>query len=170
MKNIVLIFIAIIALTSCKEEKKESVDIRDVIQKRIEEKYISFGNKIMPKDYLSRKEILTKLKSLKKGDTIDVKFESSIKRVCKKKGCWMELDLDNNESIMVKFKDYGFFMPLNSEKREVIVLGKAYIDIVTVNQLQHYAKDEGLSKEEINKITEEEITFAVESTGVLMKE
>lgn len=37
-------------------------------------------------------------------------------------------------------------------------------------QLRHYAEDEGLSEEEINKITEEEIKYAIKSTGVLMKE
>ncbi len=109
-----------------------------------------------------------KFKALKQGDTIQVKFASKINKVCKKKGCWMRLDLGKGEESLVRFKDYGFFMPLNSDNREVIVNGKAYLDIVTVAQLQHYAKDEGLSQEEINKITEDEVTFAVESNGVLM--
>lgn len=59
-------------------------------------------------------------------------------------------------------------MALNSDNREVIVEGKAYLDVVTVAELRHYAKDENATKEEIEKITEDEITFAIESNGVLM--
>ncbi|HIP26843.1 MAG TPA: DUF4920 domain-containing protein [Flavobacteriaceae bacterium] len=59
-------------------------------------------------------------------------------------------------------------MALNSDNREVIVEGKAYLDVVTVAELRHYTKDENATKEEIEKITEDEITFAIESNGVLM--
>ena len=162
MKKIILILILIIAFTSCKNDKKEV--------KKTTDTYVSFGDKITSENHLSKAEMYDKFKNLKKGDTIDVKFASSINKVCKKKGCWMRLDLDKGEESLVRFKDYGFFMPLNSDNREVIVSGKAYVDIVTVNELRHYAEDEGLSEEEINKITKDEVTFAIESNGVLMKE
>ncbi|MEE9350287.1 MAG: DUF4920 domain-containing protein [Flavobacteriaceae bacterium] len=151
MRLLSLLLITIITLSSC--EKVE---------------YTSFGDQITADNHLSKTDMLNKFKGLKKGDTIDVKFASSINRVCKKKGCWMRLDLDNGEESLVRFKDYGFFMPLNSDNKEVIVSGKAYIDVVTVAELRHYAEDEGLSKEDIEKITEDEVTYAVESNGVLM--
>ncbi len=83
----------------------------------------------------------------------------------------MNLDLgeDSNDAF-VKFEDYDFFMPLNSENREVIVSGKAFIQTTTVNELKHYAKDAGKNKEEIEKITEPKRTLAFVSHGVLMKE
>ncbi len=158
MKNILLVLIALVLLVSCKETKKEM------------DKYVSFGDKITSENYLSKKAMFTKFKALKKGDTIQVKFASSINKVCKKKGCWMRLDLGKGEESLVRFKDYGFFMPLNSDNREVIVSGKAFVDVVTVAELRHYAKDEGLSEEEINKINKDEVTFAIQSNGVLMKE
>jgi len=165
MKNLLLIFTVFIAITACKTDKKETVKTPKTIIK-----YASFGDKISAENAISKNEMLQKFKSLKKGDTIQVKFKTKINKSCKKKGCWMRLDLGNNEESLVRFKDYGFFVPLNSAGKDVVVNGKAYLDVVTVAQLQHYAKDEGLSQEEINKITEDEVTYAIESDGVLLVE
>lgn len=162
MRKLVYVVIVIFLFISCKDEK--------INNKEIAANYISFGSKITADDYLSKEEMYTKFNSLKKGDTINVKFASTINKVCKKKGCWMRLDLDNDENTVVRFKDYGFFMPLNSESREVIVSGRAYINVVSIEQLQKHAEKKGLSKEEIDKITEEKLNFAIESDGVLMKE
>jgi hypothetical protein len=70
---------------------------------------------------------------------------------------------------MVKFKDYGFFVPINSDNRDVIVNGKAYVPEVSVQELQHFAKDAGKSDEEISEITEPKFTYAFLADGVLMK-
>jgi len=152
-------------LMACKEANKENQEPKiDAIS------YLSFGDKIT-KDYAVSKELMAKkFKELKKGDTINVKFVSSINEVCKKKGCWMKLDLGNKEESMVKFKDYDFFMPLDSDTKEVIVEGKAFVTETTVDQLKHYAKDAGETEEAIAKITEPKFTYAFEADGVLMKE
>ena len=103
------------------------------------------------------------------GDTINVKFASNIKEVCSKKGCWMKLPLDENTETFVRFKDYGFFMPLDSKGREVVLNGRAFVKETSVKELQHYAEDAGKSKEEIAKITEPKREFSFEADGVLMK-
>lgn len=103
------------------------------------------------------------------GDTINVKFASKIKEVCSKKGCWMKLPLGDDAETMVRFKDYGFFMPLDSNDREVIIEGKAFVKETSVKELQHYAEDAGKSKEEIAKITTPKMEFSFEANGVLMK-
>ena len=113
--------------------------------------------------------MLKQYKSLKKGDSVAVKFRSNIKDVCKKKGCWMQMDLTENKESFVRFKDYGFFVPLNADNSEAIVNGIAYIEVVTVDELRHYAKDGGKSQAEINKITKSEVTYAFQASGVLIK-
>ena len=165
MKKIVFVLSVILALVSCKNDKKE---ILKTPKQTV--KYASFGDKITPENALSKVEMDKKFKSLKKGDTIEVKFKTKINKSCKKKGCWMRLDLGNDDESLVRFKDYGFFVPLNAAGKEVVVHGKAYLDVVTVAQLKHYAKDEGASQEEIDKITKDQITYAVESDGVLLAE
>ena len=76
---------------------------------------------------------------------------------------------EGEETIMVRFKDYGFFMPLDANGKEVIVEGKAFVTEVSVADLKHYAEDAGKSAEEIKKITEPKMELAFEANGVLMK-
>ena len=147
-------------LTSSNAQNKASINTND---------YVSFGSKFQPKHVLSEKQMLKKYKSLKKGDSIKVVFQSTIKSVCKKKGCWMNLDLTEDKKAFVKFKDYAFFVPLNADGSKAIVSGYASVDVVSVEELKHYAKDAGKSLAEINKIKKPEITNSFMADGVLIK-
>ena len=40
----------------------------------------------------------------------------------------LTLDLGKEQQAFVKFKDYGFFVPMNAQNREVVVEGKAFIE------------------------------------------
>lgn len=161
MKYISILLLSITLLFGCKEVKKDS-EVKETA-------YLSFGEKITEDNSISKEEMSSKFTNLKEGDTIAVKFASNINQVCKKKGCWMKLDLGNDKESMVRFKDYGFFVPLDADKKDVIVEGRAFVTKISVDQLQHYAKDAGKSEEEIAKITEPEFTYAFEADGVLLK-
>lgn len=138
--------------------------------KQIKVDYASFGDKIAAEKALTKEEMLKKYTHLKKGDTISVKFRSKITAVCKKKGCWMKMDLADKKESFVRFKDYGFFVPLNADNSEAIVSGRAYIDEISIDELKHYAKDGGKSQEEIDKITSPKITYAFQADGVLIQQ
>tara|TARA_R110002049_G_scaffold4377_9_gene30567 strand:- start:4816 stop:5328 length:513 start_codon:yes stop_codon:yes gene_type:complete len=159
--------IALLAFTACKEGKKESKEVEVPAAKELA--YASFGDKISKEEAMTSKEMLAKFESMNVGDTVNVKFASEIKEVCVKKGCWMKLPLAEETETMVRFKDYGFFMPLDSKGQEVIVEGKAFVQMTSVKDLQHYAADAGKSEEEIAKITEPKKEFAFEANGVLLK-
>ena len=131
--------------------------------------YTLFGEKFAMNNILSNKQMLKKYKALKKGDSVAVKFKSNIKEVCKKKGCWMQMDLSGDNQSFVRFRDYGFFVPLNADNTEAIVNGYAFIDVVSVKQLQHFAKDGGKSQPEIDKITKPKVTYSFTATGVYLK-
>jgi len=130
--------------------------------------YASFGDKIIADKAISKDEMIKKYKSLKPGDTINVKFKSNIKGVCQKKGCWMTMELPGGKESFVKFKDYAFFVPLNAADQEAIVSGKAFVSETSVAQLRHYAKDGGKSEAEIAKITEPEFEYKFMADGVLI--
>jgi hypothetical protein len=166
MKKIIMVLVLSLAFFACKTNKED----KKVVEKEVISAYNSFGDEISDKDYLSSADALAKYKGLKAGDTINLKFASNIDEVCSKKGCWMKLPAGTtDETIMVRFKDYGFFMPLDSNGKEVIVEGKAFVKEVSVDELKHYAEDAGKSAEEIAKITESKLEFAFEANGVLMK-
>lgn len=105
----------------------------------------------------------------KEGKATDVVVTGKINEACKKKGCWMTIDLGNNEEMRVTFKDYGFFVPKDCDGKEATFKGTATFDTTSVADLQHYASDEGLSQEEIDEITEPEIALVFEATGVVIK-
>ena len=89
--------------------------------------------------------------------------------VCQEKGCWMKIENAAGEDMMVKFKDYGFFMPKDIVGKEVVLDGDATVKETSVKQLKHYAGDAGKSKDEISKIKapKKELTFTAKGVLVL---
>ena len=164
MKKISVLVLCLLFAVACKEGKEKVEDVK----KKVAE-YASYGEKITNENVISKELAAQKFDDLKEGDTINLKFASNINEVCKAKGCWMKLDLGNNKESMVRFKDYGFFVPLDADNKEVIVNGKAYVTKISIDELKHYAKDGGKTDEEIAAITEPEFTYAFEADGVLMK-
>ncbi len=134
----------------------------------IKVEYKNFGAKITAEKALTQDQMLQKYKNLKQGDTVAVKFRSKVKEVCQKKGCWMAMELPGGKESFVKFKDYAFFVPLNSAESEAIISGKAFVSETSVAQLRHYAKDGGQSEAEIAKITEPKIEYKFMADGVLI--
>lgn len=80
----------------------------------------------------------------------------------------MKMELAGQTESFIRFKDYGFFVPLNADNQEAIVSGRAFVDEISVAELKHYAKDGGKSQEEIDKITQPKITYAFQADGVLI--
>jgi len=169
VRKIALLFCIPFLIFACKTDTKAEKNT-DVIEETVKEEvaYASFGDKITDENVLAKSEIIETYKNLKVGDTALVKFTTSVNEVCQTKGCWMRLDLDGDEA-MVRFKDYGFFMPKNIANKEVIVNGKAYITEMSVEEQRHYAEDAGKTEEEIAAITEIETTLSFEANGVLVK-
>ncbi|RLD27183.1 MAG: DUF4920 domain-containing protein [Bacteroidetes bacterium] len=166
MKKYLTILLVASVLMACKNETKSNTVLDE--NKSEDIAYASFGEKILADNALSTELMAEQYKNMKIGDTIDTKISAKINEVCSTKGCWMKLDLGDKE-VMVRFKDYGFFMPLNATG-EVIINGKAFIDETSVKDLRHYAEDAGKSKEEIEAITEPKLTYSFLADGVLLKE
>jgi len=157
MKKLIVLFSIFTLLFAYKSENKESkVPDTKEIKHKLEESYSSFREKISNKN-------------LKVGDTAIVKFAAKVNEVCQSKGCWMRLTIGDQEA-MVKFKNYGFFMPKNIADKEVIVHGKAFIAEISIEEQRHYAEDAGKSEEEIAVIIEVEKTLSFEADGVLLIE
>jgi Domain of unknown function (DUF4920) len=97
------------------------------------------------------------------------KLSGKVTEVCMEKGCWMKLEKAGGESLMVKFKDYGFFMPKDIVGRNVVLDGEAVTKEVSVKQLKHYAADAGKSKEEIEQIKSPKKETQFVAKGVLVQ-
>ncbi|MAZ71992.1 MAG: DUF4920 domain-containing protein [Flavobacteriaceae bacterium] len=173
MKNIAFALLFATVLVACNSNgKKTETEIEtEVSKENVSEElaYQYFGDKITDKDALSKEEMYEKYKNLKPGDTAEVKFIAKVNSVCQSKGCWMRLDMGEEEA-MIKFKDYGFFMPKDIAGDEVIVHGKAFVDEMSVEDQRHFAEDAGKSEEEIAAITAPKKTLSFTADGVLLAE
>ena len=125
-----------------------------------------YGAKISEKGAVSTTQFLEKMEG---KESMEVKLEAKIETCCKKKGCWMDLDMGNGTTMKVRFKDYEFFVPKDADGRMAIVEGVAKVETIDVETLRHYASDAGKSDEEIAAITESEKTISFEAVGVIIK-
>ena len=127
---------------------------------------MSYGAEISAEEAIPGTELIA---ALGEQDSITVKVESGINSCCQKKGCWMKMDIGGDKELMVRFKDYGFFVPMDSEGKVAIVEGKVKKSVIPVDELKHYAEDAGKSQEEIDAITEPEEKLTFLADGVLIK-
>ena len=155
MKNYFLLSLLFLGIWGCSTGQTESNEVKEPITT-----VKHFGEKISIDNAITYDAMLTDLSS---KDSVEAKVKGKVSGVCQAKGCWMTIvsEEEGKPEMFVKFKDYGFFMPLDLAGSEVVMAGKAFREETSVDELRHYAEDEGQSAEEIAKITEpvEELKF-----------
>lgn len=162
LKNLIFCLTATSVLAACQSGSSASESEATAV--KVENQ--GFGAAITEDGAIAYPEMLAKLNG---ADSLAVKVKGRVDAVCQAKGCWMNLsDGKNATAMMVKFKDYGFFVPKDIAGREVVIEGYAYRAVTPVDELRHLAEDAGKSKEEIEAITQpkEELKFL--ASGVLL--
>ena len=97
-------------------------------------------------------------------------IEGQIIDVCPKKGCWMNVKIDQ-DTIFVKFRDYAFFVPKSGiQGKKVFMSGDIFRDSISIERLRHYAEDAKKSKKEILAITQPEYKINMIADAVAIKE
>jgi hypothetical protein len=130
--------------------------------------YTSFGEEISDQPTHSFNTIYDLAQN---GEVNNIVLEGEITQTCAKKGCWMDVKVSEQDTLMVRFKDYGFFVPKEGvEGLRTVVKGKAKMDTISVEMLRHYAEDAGDSEEEILKITEPKYVLEFIADGVLIEQ
>ena len=166
MKKIILLALLTLSFVACKNSGTSTENDQDQALQNVQE-FVSFGAEISADGAIDAEAMMSIYGDLKEGDTIAIKFQGSVNSVCKMKGCWMRLAVGDQEAF-VKFKDYGFFVPKYLSEVEVIVSGKAYVSKTSVEDLKHFAQDAGKPQEEIDAITEPELSLDFMADGVLV--
>lgn len=129
----------------------------------------TFGADFEAGKVILAEELLTNYSAEAISDTVVTTIRGTVDEVCQAKGCWMTIAAGGEEEMMVKFKDYGFFMPKDISGREVIMNGIAFYEVTPVDELRHYAEDAGKSPEEIAEITEpkKELKFLADGVQLI---
>ncbi len=173
MKKIALWFSALVLVSACKSNTNDSAEKADgqTDSTAVEASTESLENHYFG-DTINEEEVvdISKLLAMMEGqDSVKVKLSGVVNSSCQKKGCWMKMDMGNGEEMRVSFRDYGFFVPTNLGGENAIIEGIAYVDTLDVNFLKHLAEDAGKSQEEIDAITEPEISVNFTADGVIIK-
>ncbi len=71
-----------------------------------------------------------------------VRVEGTVRKACEKKGCWMELaEGPKGAGVRVTFKDYGFFVPLDSAGSSARVEGVVNVKELSETTAKHYESE-----------------------------
>ena len=151
MKHIILLFLFIFLIFGCVTNTQETF----------------YGAKITSENISDFAEVKNNVNQQGK---IYTKIKGRIVNTCPKKGCWMNLGLET-DTIFVKFKDYKFFVPKDTtvDGKIAIIEGNAFLDTLSVAELQHYAEDDGKSLEEIEAITSPQYQILFLADGVIIQ-
>jgi len=172
MERYFLSILIVLISIGCKQAADHNIaetksDVETIVVQ--ETNYAQYGAKITADNALGKQAVLTEYNALKVGDTTAIKFSAPIESVCANKGCWMRLTVDADNEVFIKFKDYGFFVPVDASG-EAVVQGKAFVEEVSIEEQQHLALDAGRSADYIAAITEPKREYRFLAEGVLIKE
>ena len=101
---------------------------------------IKRGNKIGSKSpAVDLDEIV---KDPKRFENKKIILNGTVKAVCQKKGCWMELvTSEDGPGVRVTFKDYAFFVPKDAAGLKVRAEGKIKLTTLSKEEADHYEGD-----------------------------
>lgn len=171
MKIYSIVFAALIftACSSANTEDTAEVSNEETSQEEVaaEPQMAMYGMEITEEGAVSASEVLNQLNG---ADSVKTKLVGSILKVCQAKGCWMTMQVSDDQNMHVSFKDYSYFVPKDIDGKESVIEGYAYMETMTVDELKHYAEDAGKTQEEIDAITEPETKLSFVADGVIVKD
>jgi hypothetical protein len=127
---------------------------------------VTYGKTISKEGAISVQQLNGKFGA---DSTYTGKIQGEVVEVCKKKGCFIRIKrAGDGEPILVRFKDYGFFMPQDIVGKTIVLEGQAKVKETSVAWLKHYAEDAGKSAEEIAKITKPKVDINIIADGVVV--
>jgi hypothetical protein len=127
----------------------------------------NFGKEVLTEQAVAAEDIAALFGN---ADSVEVTVFGNISASCKHSGCWMDLDMGGNEAIHVTFVDESFTIPLDAAGKNAIAQGIAVRELVPVEKLQNYAREDGKSEAEIAAITEPVYLYEFVANGVLIQE
>jgi len=119
---ILLIFVLLIA---CQQEGNKNISE-------------TFGSEVTIEKPVSLAEVYA---SPDKFEGKEIRIDGEISQVCQHKGCWIKMT-DGDKELIVRFKDYGFFVPKDAATSKVTIQG-----IFTTEADKHVMEEASSQKE-----------------------
>ena len=87
-----------------------------------------------------------------------VRTEGVVSAVCQGSGCWMTLK-SGDQSVRVTFKNYGFFVPIDSAGATAVMEGVFSVKTIPETKAKHYAEETPGGKPEAIKGDQKELSL-----------
>ena len=86
--------------------------------------------------------LATLLENPSPHDGKTLRVDGTVRKACSRAGCWMELATDaKGPGVRVTFKDYGFFVPLDSAGSQARVEGVVKVAELSEGAARHYSSE-----------------------------
>ena len=105
---------------------------------------------------------------LRNRDTVNLKLTGEVAAVCQMSGCWMDMQIGEDETVHVTFKDEAFLLPKNAAGKTAVIEGVATYEEIPVDMLKLIAKDEGKTQAEIDAIMTPKLEYIFVANGVIL--
>lgn len=126
----------------------------------------SFGKEISPEGAIPAPDLVLLFTD---QDTVKTKISGNVTSSCQHTGCWMDLDIGEGKTVHVTFADDAFTIPLDAAGKNAIVEGLAIREMVPVETLRNYAREEGMPEDQVAGITEPEWDYEFIASGVILR-
>lgn len=155
MKNLLILFASVLFVAPAFAQ--DVVRLSEPVQQT--EEYEVFGESIDVENLKPKT-----LSQIVENEEQSVTMVTSVQEVCAKKGCFFVAQ-DGDVTARVTFKDYGFFIPTDSQGKEVVLVGDFSVKVLTEDQAKHYAEDAGKDPETISG---EQKEYSVVATSIIV--
>ena len=160
MKRLLFVLTAVLFSATSFAQDTEVVRLSEPVQTT--DNYEVFGSEI--EDWGESQSLVSIINSEESLEGKVVTLETEVAQVCQKKGCFFVANQDGY-SARITFKDYGFFIPTDSQGKKVKLVGTFNVTELTEEKAKHYAEDAG---EDAEKIKGPQKEYSIVATSVLV--
>ncbi len=160
MKKIFVPVFLMLLSTSLFAQEAEVIRLSEPVQET--EAYEVFGSEV--KQWNEAVSLVSVIESEVELSGKEVTVETEVAKVCQKKGCFFVANQDGY-SARITFKDYGFFIPTDSQGKTVKLVGTFTVKELSEEQAKHYAEDAG---EDADAIEGPQKEYSIVATSVMI--
>ncbi len=160
MKKLFVLIILVSIICACSQQSGKNDS------KIPTEKTGNFGESISESGISNPADVIMKLEQT---DSTAAKISGIITSSCEHSGCWMDIALNEQNTIHITFKNDEFAIPLDATGKLAIAEGIVYKEVASIENLRKQAKDEGKTDAEIANIINDQINYSMIANGVIIK-
>jgi hypothetical protein len=135
----VLLFAAALPLLACQRSESPAPKPEPSVSTAPQPKL--FGEPLGPGETVKLSTLLSEPAKYRDKSVI---VEAEVRKACSRKGCWMEVSESKDAAApacRVTFKDYGFFVPLDSAGSRARMQATVTVETVAANYVQHLEEE-----------------------------